>query len=250
MRGQLSSNSDHLDLRRTGLGDRRHGRLLRTSDGRLLVQPPGADGALWVSWRRGQLAFPPEAELSLHCAAEDAILHWSDHTRGACAADLLGLRLDEWALALVDADAAAEDVVEPEGIIHQHVEIEEVHLGRRAFRAGGSNPFVEADARWSTLGWRERTLLRHAAHVLHDIAEAIVTTDAHRGAAGVDAQLLGVRSHKRRHRTDTDAIADAVPEPLGVVQDVGAVQFLSHGIKFEVLSPETLMRVASEQRKT
>merc|ERR1719373_531737 len=108
----------HLDLRRPAGG--------------LLVQAPGADGDGRVGLRGRHLALAVDAELLAHGAAEDPIDDGRLDVREAAAAELLELGRVEALVHLVDAAALAEEVHDPEGLVHDLALLEEVRfpLGR------------------------------------------------------------------------------------------------------------------------
>jgi len=202
--------------------------LLGGGRGGLLVELPGADRALWITWGRRKLAFGPSAQLRAHGAAEDAVLDWSNHARRASAAELLELRLDEWPLQFVDSAAHAEKVVNPEGLLHEDIEVKEALLGLNSSLTCSADPLVEADAWWGAFRRWKGKVLGDAEAVLHSIAEAVRAANVGRVASSVDTKVLLIRGNERRHWADAAATAEHVVQPLVLVEHLGAIE-VSHG---------------------
>merc|ERR1719444_285462 len=190
----------------------------------LLVHAPSAQGDSGVRLRGRQLALAPDAQLCGDGAAQDAVDDGRLDVHVAAAAELLELRRVQALVHLVDAAALAEEVHDPEGIIHDLALVKEVRLPRGGSQAP-SALLVEAGAHGRVLQRRELALLRDAEHHLHLAAQAVLVHDPRSRHGAAQAELLALRRDERAvHRADAPTLAAAVDDPLGVVDDLGALE--------------------------
>eukprot|EP00405_Crypthecodinium_cohnii_P004335 CAMPEP_0194747804 /NCGR_PEP_ID=MMETSP0323_2-20130528/1986_1 /TAXON_ID=2866 ORGANISM="Crypthecodinium cohnii, Strain Seligo" /NCGR_SAMPLE_ID=MMETSP0323_2 /ASSEMBLY_ACC=CAM_ASM_000346 /LENGTH=201 /DNA_ID=CAMNT_0039661563 /DNA_START=116 /DNA_END=719 /DNA_ORIENTATION=- len=84
----------------------------------VLVQAPSAEGDGGVGLGGWHLALAPDAELRAHRAAQDSINNRGLDVGVTTAAELFELVGEESLVHLVDAAAAAQAVLDPEGVVH------------------------------------------------------------------------------------------------------------------------------------
>mmetsp|Transcript_37381 Transcript_37381/g.81399 ORF Transcript_37381/g.81399 Transcript_37381/m.81399 type:complete len:305 (+) Transcript_37381:113-1027(+) len=198
----------------------------------LLVQAPRADRDRRVRLGGRNLALLPEAERRADLAAEDAVDDGGLEVLVATAAEALALGAEEAVVHLgVDAASAADEVVEPEGLVHDLALIEEGRLPLR--RAHGAAKLLVADgAGRGVLERGDLHLLLDAQADLHRVAEAVIVHDVRGRRGAADAELLDLSGHEGiGERSDALPTAAAVDQPLGVIDHLGAGQLRRLGTR-------------------
>eukprot|EP00444_Apocalathium_aciculiferum_P059778 CAMPEP_0183600406 /NCGR_PEP_ID=MMETSP0371-20130417/179919_1 /TAXON_ID=268820 /ORGANISM="Peridinium aciculiferum, Strain PAER-2" /LENGTH=212 /DNA_ID=CAMNT_0025812483 /DNA_START=340 /DNA_END=974 /DNA_ORIENTATION=+ len=186
----------------------------------LLVHAPSAESDGRVRLRRRHLALAPNAALGANRAAEDAIDHGRLDVSGAAAAELLELRGEEALVHLVDTATAAEAVVDPERLLHDLGLLEETRR-KLSGSEGSAALLVEARDGWGILDRRQLALLGDAQANLDLVAEAVLAHDVGRRRGRAQAELFGLGANQGiREGAETPALAAAIDQPLGVVDDL------------------------------
>eukprot|EP00405_Crypthecodinium_cohnii_P014300 CAMPEP_0206451480 /NCGR_PEP_ID=MMETSP0324_2-20121206/19366_1 /ASSEMBLY_ACC=CAM_ASM_000836 /TAXON_ID=2866 /ORGANISM="Crypthecodinium cohnii, Strain Seligo" /LENGTH=222 /DNA_ID=CAMNT_0053921369 /DNA_START=278 /DNA_END=943 /DNA_ORIENTATION=+ len=175
----------------------------------VLVQAPSAEGDHRVGLGGWHLALAPDAELRAHRAAQDSINNRGLDVGVTTAAELFELVGEESLVHLVDATAAAQAVLDPEGVVHYLALLEdairELGLAQRA-----TELHVAQGAGWGISCRGHGAVLGDAKTHLHLMAETIVGHDIGRGHRGSKAQLLRFgRDERVRKRTEAPSLAAA-----------------------------------------